>query len=99
MADIVRQRQRFRQILVERQDRGHRARDLGYLDGVRQAVSEMVAEARCEYLCLGFQSAEGARMHNAVAVPLKSITVGVRGFRVTPPSAAFHREPKMAQHG
>jgi hypothetical protein len=48
MADVVGQRQRFGQILVERQDGGHRARDLRHFDGVRQTVAEMVAEARRE---------------------------------------------------
>ena len=53
MADVVGQRQSFGQIFVQRQDGGHRARDLGHFDGVCQTVSEMVAEAGSEYLCLG----------------------------------------------
>jgi len=99
MADVVRQRQRFGQILVQCQDGGHRARNLRHFDGVRQTVSEMVAQAGCEDLGLGFQPAEGARMHDAVAVALKRVTVGMRSFRVTPPSAAFDRKPEMAEHG
>src|ERR1017187_6187851 len=99
MADVVGQRQSLGQILVERQDGGHRAGDLRHFDGVCQTVSEMVAEAGREYLCFGFQPAEGARMHDAVAIALKRVTVGMRGFRVTPPSAAFHRKPEMAEHG
>jgi len=66
---------------------------------VSQAVPEMVAEAGREYLCLGFQTAEGARVHDTVAVALKRVTVWMRGFRVTPPPAAFHRKPKMGEHG
>src|ERR1017187_7690299 len=99
MADVVGQRQSFGQILVKPQDGGHRAGDLRHFDGVRQTVSEMIAEAGCEYLCLGLQPAEGARMHDAVAVALKRVTVGMRGFRVTPPSAALHWKPEMAEHG
>ena len=38
-------------------------------------------------------------MHNAVAVALKRVAVGMRGFRIAPPQAAFHRKPEMAQHG
>ena len=93
------QRQGFREIFVERQRGGHRARDLCHLDGVRQAVPEMVAEAWREYLGLGFQPAEGARMHDAVAVALKGVAVRMRRFRVTPPQAAFHRKTEMAEHG
>src|ERR1017187_9989942 len=99
MADVVGQRQSFGQILVKPQDGGHRAGDLRHFDGVRQTVSEMIAEAGCEYLCLGLQPAEGARMHDAVAVALERVTGGMRGFRVTAPSAALHWKPEMAEHG
>ena len=53
MADVVGQRQSLGQILVQRQHGRNRARDLGHFDGMRQAVSEMVAEAGSEHLCLG----------------------------------------------
>jgi hypothetical protein len=53
MADVVGQRQGFGQVFVKRQDGGHCVGDLGHFDGVCQTVSEMVAEAGSEYLCLG----------------------------------------------
>jgi hypothetical protein len=37
-------------------------------------------------------------MYNAVAVALKSVTVGMRGFRVAPSAALFHWKPEMAEH-
>ena len=46
MADVVGQRQRLGQILVELQHVGQGARDLRHFDGVGQAVAEVVGEAR-----------------------------------------------------
>src|SRR5450755_1072632 len=99
MPNIVRQRQRFRQILVEAQHRRHRARDLRHFNGMGQAVSEMVGKPWREYLGLSFQAAKGARMHYAVAVALEGVTVRMRGFRIAPPPAAIHRKAKLAEHG
>src|SRR5579862_6297053 len=98
MSDVVRQGQGFGQIFIQRQRRGYRTRDLGYFDGVRQAIAKMVAQARREDLGFGFQAAEGARVNNAVAVALESVTVGVRGFRITPPPAGFNRKAEVAEH-
>ena len=42
MTDIVRQRQGFRQILAQAQDRRDGPGDLRDLDGVREAVAEVV---------------------------------------------------------
>ncbi len=98
MADIVGQRQRFGQILVQLQDVGQRARDLRDFDGVGQAVAEVVGEAGRENLRLGFQPAEGTGMNHAVAVALEGVAVRMRGFGISPPPASLHRKSQPRQH-
>ena len=98
MPDIVRQRQRLGQILVQLQDVGQRARDLRDFDGVGQAVAEMVGQPGREDLGLGLQPAEGTGMNHAVAVALESVAVRVLGFGISPPPASLHRKSQPRQH-
>ena len=44
MADIVNQRQRFRQVFIQPQRVRDRSRDLRHLDGMGQPVAEMVGK-------------------------------------------------------
>src|SRR5690606_36479612 len=71
MAEIVGQRQRLRQVLVQPQRTGEAARDLGYLQAVGQARAVMIALMRDEDLGLLLQPAEGGGMDDAVAVALE----------------------------
>ena len=98
MPDIVGQRQRLGQVLVQLQNVGQRAGDLRDLDGVGQAVAEMVGETGREDLGLGFQAAEGARMNHAVAVALEGVAVRMVGFGISPAPASFHRKSQPRQH-
>ena len=98
MADIVRQRQRLRQILVQLQNAGQRARDLRHFDGVGQAVAEVVGQLRGEDLCFGLQPPESTRMHHAVAVALEGVAVGVGGFGIGAPAAPFNRKAQPRKH-
>ena len=66
--------------LVELQHARQGARDLRHFDGVRQAVAEMVRQARREDLGLGFEPPESARMNHAVAIPLEGVAVSVTGL-------------------
>ncbi len=99
MADVVRQRQGFGEIFVETQDRGHGAGNLGNLDGVGEAVAEMVGKAGREDLRLGFQPAESAGMNDAVAIALEGVAVGMIGFRIAASQAVLDLESKPGKHG
>ena len=99
MADVVAERQSFRQILVQTQRGGHGARDLRDLDGVRQAIAEMIGDAGGEDLRLVFESAKGAGMHDSIAVALEFVPVGMREFRISPASGALHRKMEPPQPG
>ena len=71
MADIVRQTQRFGQILVEPQGPGDDPADLRHFEAVRQANPVVIAVRRDEHLRLVAQPAEGDRMDDAVPIPLE----------------------------
>ena len=92
MPDVVRQRQRLRQIFIETQHTGNGARDLRHLNGMRQPVAEMVGEAGREYLGLIFQAAERAGMDHAVAIALKFVAIGMRKLRISPSAGRTQRE-------
>jgi hypothetical protein len=53
---------------------------LGDFQGVGEAVAEVVGVAAGEDLRLGFQTAEGAGVDDAVTIALKVVAVRVRGF-------------------
>jgi len=78
MPDIVRERQRFGQILVQTEHPGDRAGDLRHLDRVRQAVAEVIRDAGSKYLRLIFETPERARVYDPVSVPLKFVSIGMR---------------------
>jgi hypothetical protein len=71
VAEVVGQRQGFRQVFVQAQHARQRAADLGDLQAVGQAGAEQVALVVDEHLGLVFQAAEGGGMHDAVAVALE----------------------------
>ncbi len=97
MSDVVRQRQRLRQILIEPESVRHGARDLRHLDGMRQTVAEVIGESRREHLRLVFQAPERAGMNDAVAIALKFIAIRMGELRITAASRALHRKPEMSQ--
>ena len=70
MTDIVRQRQRLAQILIEPEDTRDDTRDLGDFQAVGQAHAVMVAVGRDEDLGLVAQAAERDRMDDAVTIAL-----------------------------
>ena len=70
MAKIVREGNGLGQVGIQPQGAGDVARDGGDLDGMRQARAEMVAGAVEKNLRLVFETAEGARMDDAVAITL-----------------------------
>ena len=93
MAEIVAERDRFGQVVVEPEGAGERARDLRHLDGVGEAGAEVVALVIDEHLGLVGEAAEGGRMDDAVAValefgPRRRRRLGDKARRRGPRSAA-----------
>ena len=71
MAEVVRERQRLRQILVEAERAGDRAGDLRDLERMGQPRAEMVALVVDEDLRLVLQPPKGVGVDDAVAVALE----------------------------
>ena len=82
MADIVNQCERFGEIFVEAERAGGSACYLGDLNGMGQAASEVVGSAAGEHLRLTSQTAEGARLHDALAITLEGRARGAERRRV-----------------
>jgi hypothetical protein len=95
--DIVGQCQSLGQMFIQAECRGDGSRDLGNLDGVRQAVAEVIGEPGREDLSLILQAAEGARVDHAIAVSLKLVPVRVGKLGITPSSRPFHRETQVSE--
>jgi hypothetical protein len=82
MADIVNERERFGEIGIQMQSAGNGARDLRDLQSVRESIAKMIGIARGENLRLGFESAEGARVNDAIAVASVVIAIRMRWLEV-----------------
>ena len=87
MAEVVGQRQRLRQILVEAERAGERAGDLGDFERVGQPRAEMIALVIDEHLGLVGEPAEGGRMDDAVAVAAELVAGGAWRLGVAPAPA------------
>ena len=84
--EVVPQRDRFGQLLVQAQDLGNGARDLRHLERVRESRPIMVARRRKEDLGLVLQAAERLAVDDSIAVALKCRADVV--FRLGPEPAA-----------
>ncbi len=71
MTEIVRQRNRFDQILVQAQVPRNRSCDLRHFDAVRQASAKQIAFMIDEHLRFVFKTSECGRMNNTVTITLK----------------------------
>lgn len=98
MPDVVRQRQCFRQILVQLQDSCGGARNLRHLNCVSQPVPKVIGHPLGKNLGLGFQTAERPGMYDPVAVPLKIIAVGMGWLRKSSSPAARDLKSEPSQH-
>ncbi len=97
--DVVTERQRLGEVLIQVQSGGNGAGDLRHLDGVRQAVAEMVRDAGRKNLHLVFQPAKGARVNDAVAIALELVAVGMRKLGIAPSAALLHGKAQSAGRG
>ena len=82
VAEIVRERDRLGEILVEAQLARDRARDLRHLERVRQPRAVVIALVEDEHLRLVGQTAEGGRVQHAVAVALEGAAGRALGLGV-----------------
>ena len=88
MAEVVRQRQRFGEILVEAELAGQRAGDLRHFQRVGQPGAVMIALVEHEHLGLVLQAAEGGGMDHPVAIAPERAAGLARRLREQPAAAA-----------
>src|SRR5439155_1905741 len=86
MTDIMGQRQSFRQILAQTQDRRDGAGDLRNLKGVRKTIAEVIGQAGSEDLSLILQTPECSRVDYAVAIAAKFVAIRMRQVGITAPA-------------
>src|SRR6185295_3883119 len=86
VAEVVGERDRFGQILVEIQSARDRTRELRHLQAVGQAGAEKVPLVVDEYLGLVFEAAEGGGVDDAIAIALVFAPAARRGLAVAAPA-------------
>ena len=99
MSDVVDEGESFGEIDVEAEGSGDGARDLRDFEGVGETVAKVVGVAAGEDLSLGFETAEGAGMDDAVAVALKVVAVGVGRFGEAASAGVLGVHRVGGQHG
>ena len=89
VAEIVRERERLGEILVEAEGAGDGAGDLRDFEAVRQPRPVEIALVIDKDLGLVLQAAESSRMDDAVAVALERRAQIVLRLRIEPSAALF----------
>ena len=98
VAEVVGERQRLGQVLVEAERAGERAGDLGHFQRVGQPGAVVVALVEHEDLGLVLEAAEGGRMDDAVGIaPERRCGWRFRGSRMQPPAAPGRSPPHRAR--
>ena len=97
VAEIVAERDRLGQVLVERQRAGDRARDLRHLERVRQPRPVVVALGREEHLRLVREPPKRLAVDDAVAVALELGAIRVERDRPRRARASRRRRPRGAR--
>ena len=87
MAEVVRQRKRLGQILVEAERTGECTGDLRHFQGMRQPGAKMIALVGDEHLGLMLEPAERGGMDDAVAIAAEGRAAFALRLRVKPPAA------------
>src|SRR3984893_11240766 len=88
MAEVMGQRQRFREILVEAKLAGQRAGDLSHFKRMGQPRAVVVALVEHEHLGFVLQAAESGGMDNPIAIAPERATGLARSLSNQPPAAA-----------
>jgi hypothetical protein len=86
VAEIVAERQRLREVLVEAERAGERAGDLGHFQRVGQPRAVMVALVEHEDLRLVLEAAERGRMDDPVGIAPERVAAGAFRLRMEPPA-------------
>src|SRR5206468_11365685 len=89
MAEVVSERHRLGQILVESERPARAARDLRHFEAVCEAGAVVVALVIDEYLRLVFEPPERRRMDDPFAVALEHRAARALGLPVQPSTAAL----------
>src|SRR5262245_58996441 len=84
--EVVTERNRLGQLLVQPQHLGDGARDLRDLERVREARPVVIASRREEHLRLVLESPERLAVDDAIAIALKCRTYVVFGLGAQPPA-------------
>ena len=92
------QGQGFSEIFIQAEHRSHGSSHLRDLDGVGQAIAEMIGKPGSENLGFGLEAAESARMDDAVAIALKGVAVGMIGFGIAAAQTLRNGEAESLQH-
>jgi hypothetical protein len=71
MTDVMNQRQRFGQILMQAERSRSRTSYLRYLDSVSQPAAEVVGSSTREHLRLPRKTPKGSGLHDALTIPLE----------------------------
>src|SRR5262245_59620079 len=87
MAEVVGERQRLSQILIEAERAGERTRDLGDLQGVAHTGAEVSAVVKDEDLGLVREPPECGCMDDAVAVAAEGVASRAHRLRMQPAAA------------
>ena len=95
--EIVAERDRLGQLLVQAQHLGDRARDLRDLERVRQPRAVVIAGRREEHLRLVLQPAERLAVDDAIAIALKRRPDVVFGLRAQAARASRRSWPPAAR--
>ena len=85
MAEVVRQRQRLGEILVEAERAGQRAGDLRHFERMGEPGAVMVALVEHEHLGLVLEAAEGGGMDHPVAIAAERAAGLARRLRISRP--------------
>ena len=98
MSHVVHQGQGLHQVHVQPELGCDRAGNLCDLDGVGQAIAEVVGKAAGKDLCFGFEPAKGAGMNDAVTVTLEIVAIGMLGLRNSASAGLFDPHGVVGQH-
>jgi hypothetical protein len=99
MAKVVYEREGLGQVCIQSKLCGNGARNLRDLDGMSEAVAEMVRVAAREDLRLCLQAAKGPRVDDAITVALEVVAVRMGGLGITASARLFDVDSVVGEMG
>src|SRR5580704_12092271 len=98
MPDVVNERKRLDEVDVQAKLGGDSARNLRYLERVREAIAKMIGIAAGKNLSFGFKAAKGAGVNDAVAVALEIVAIRMGRLGKTASAGLFHAHRIVGEH-